>query len=310
MEKRIAVIDLGSNSVRMSINLLRDNGEWESLQKLRTTVRLSEGMGADNILKETSMTRVIAALKEFCTIAKNNSCQTIVAIATAAVRNAVNRDKFIDRVLNETGIRFDVISGEDEAYYSYLSVRESLPIKNGLIFDTGGGSTELILVRDKQLVASTSLPLGAVVMSERMNHLPQSEIYRYVSTTLGTIDWIDQAQSFDLYGVGGSAKTLATLSVKELRLIEELHGLTLPYSKAAAIYQKLYNTPLELRKNLPGMDPSRADIIFEGLTPMKALMDMLGSKKIIISSYGVKEGVFFRVREEILKNEWGKANES
>lgn len=306
MEKRIAIIDLGSNSVRMTINILRDNGEWESVMKRRSTVRLSEGMGVDRVLKEGAMTRVIDALKEFCHLAKLDSCQTIVAIATAAVRNAVNKEVFIERVYGETGIRFDVISGEDEAYYSYLAVLNSLPIKNGLVFDTGGGSTELILIRDKQLVKSISLPLGAVVLSENMRHRSQAELYRYTVMTLGTVDWIDEAQSFNLYGVGGSAKTLATLAIKELKNIEELHGLEITYSKAAGIYQKLYNTPLSLRQNIPGMDKSRADIILAGLTPMKALMDMLGSKKITICSHGVKEGVFFRVRDEILKNEWGK----
>jgi exopolyphosphatase/guanosine-5'-triphosphate,3'-diphosphate pyrophosphatase len=306
MEKRIAVIDLGSNSVRMTINLLKDDGSWETLLKRRSTVRLSEGMGVDCVLKEESMVRVIEALKEFCILAKNKACQTIVAIATAAVRTAVNRDIFIERVMKETGIRFDVISGSDEAYYSYLAVIKSLPIKNGLILDTGGGSTELILVKDKQLVKSVSLPLGAVVLSENMRLKTQSELYRYTMMTLGTIDWIDQAQSFDLFGVGGSAKTLATLALKKISPLEELHGLSLNYSKVAGIYQKVYNTPISLRANIPGMDKSRADIIFAGLTPMKALMDMLGSKKITICAHGVKEGVFFRVREEILKNEWGK----
>lgn len=306
MEKRVAVIDLGSNSVRMTINIVRPDGTWECAAKCRATVRLSEGMGVDKILKEDAMLRVTKALKEFCHKAKLDSCQTIVAIATAAVRNAVNRDAFIERVYRETSIRFDVISGEDEAYYSYLAVMNSLPIKNGLIFDTGGGSTELILVRGKQLVNSVSLPLGAVTLTEHMKNRPQPELYRLVMTTLATVDWIDEAESFDLYGVGGSAKTLATLALREQKSVDEVHGLSISYTKAAGIYQKIYNTPPSLRENIPGMEKSRADIIFAGLTPMKALMDMLGSKRVFVCSYGVKEGVFFRVRDEILKNEWGK----
>ena len=308
MEKRIAVIDLGSNSVRMTINIIKPDGSWECALKRRATVRLSAGMGVDKILKEDAMDRVIDALREFCQLAKLDSCQTIVAIATAAVRNAVNRDVFIERAYRETGIRFDVISGEDEAYYSYLAVMNSLPIKNGLIFDTGGGSTELILVKDKQLLKSISLPLGAVVLTEHMKNRSQAELYRFVVTTIGSVDWIDEAEGFDLFGVGGSAKTLATLALKEHRSVDEVHGLSVNYSKAAGIYQKIYQTPVSLRKNIPGMDKGRADIILAGLTPMKALMDMLGSKKIFICSHGVKEGVFFRVRDEILKNEWGKAN--
>lgn len=306
MEKRIAVIDLGSNSVRMTINLLHDDGNWDVLMKKRSTVRLSEGMGVDKVLKEDAMTRVIDALRDFCTLAKLDSCQTIVAIATAAVRTAVNRDIFINRVFRETGIHFDIISGDDEAYYSYLAVCSALDVKNGLIFDTGGGSTELIMVKSGHMVKSASLPLGAVTMTEMMRGRSQAEMYRYVVMMLGTVDWIDEAVGLDLYGVGGSAKTLATLALKELKPIDELHGTSLPYKKVCEIYQKIYSTPISLRQNLPGMEKSRADVILAGLTPMKALMDMLGSKKCVICSHGVKEGVFFRVRDEILKNEWGK----
>lgn len=306
MEKRIAVIDLGSNSVRMTINLLHDSGEWEVLLKKRLTVRLSQGMGMDNVLKEDAMTRVVEALRELTTIAKLDSCQTIVAIATAAVRNAVNRELFIERINRETGIRFDVISGEDEAYYSYLAVTSSLPVKNGLIFDTGGGSTELILVKNGHMARTASLPLGAVVLTENFRGRSQAELYRYVVMMLGSVDWIDEAQGCDLYGVGGSAKALATLSLKEIKTVDEVHGTQIPVNKAATIYQKVYSTPVTLRQNIPGMEKSRADIILAGLTPMKALMDMLGSKKCTVCSHGVKEGVFFRVRDEIMKNEWGK----
>ncbi len=306
MEKRIAVIDLGSNSVRMTINLLHDNGEWEVVMKKRSTVRLYEGMGIDKVLKEDAMCRVIEALKEFCVLAKLDSCQTIVAIATAAVRTAVNRDIFIERVYRETGIRFDIVSGDDEAYYSYLAVSQSLPVKNGLIFDTGGGSTELILIKNGHMTRTASLPLGAVMLSEAFRGRSQAELYRYVVLSLGTVDWIDEAAGLDLYGVGGSAKTLGTLAIKELKPVEELHGLSVSYSKISSIYQKVYSTPLSLRHNIPGMEKSRADIILAGIMPMKALMDMLGSKKCTICAHGVKEGVFFRVRDEILKNEWGK----
>ncbi|MGM9550706.1 MAG: exopolyphosphatase [Clostridia bacterium] len=306
MEKRIAVIDLGSNSVRMTINLLHEDGSWDVLMKKRSTVRLSEGMGIDNILKEDAMVRVINALKDFCTLAKLDSCQTIVAIATAAVRSAVNRDMFIERVNRETGIHFDIISGDDEAYYSYLAVVSSLSVKNGLVFDTGGGSTELILIKNGHLAKSASLPLGAVRLTEAFRNRSQAELYRYVVTLLGTIDWIDEAVGCDLYGVGGSAKTLATLSLKELKGIDEVHGHSISCNKVAGIYQKVYSTPVSLRQNIPGMEKSRADIILAGLMPMKVLMDMLGSKKCIVCSHGVKEGVFFRVRDEIMRNEWDR----
>ncbi|MDO4563883.1 MAG: hypothetical protein Q4C12_08660 [Clostridia bacterium] len=305
-EKNITVIDLGSNSVRMVINKIHSDGTWDELVKMRSTVRLSEGMGSDNVLRAASMQRVIDALCNFCAEARKYKSATIVAIATAAVRTASNRQIFLDEVKVKCGIEFDVISGEDEAYYSYLAARESLNVRNGLIFDTGGGSTEIVLVRNKELVHSASIPCGAVVLTERMAGRPQPSLYRLVQGYIGSVDWIDKAEGLPLYGIGGSARTLGSLVKKRCLMPDEVHSLSVPYKDAAAAYQKLFSTPPELRVNIAGMDKSRADVLLAGLTPMKVMMDMLGSPKIVLCAYGVKEGVFYRVKNEILKSDWGK----
>ena len=302
MSYNFAIIDLGSNSVRMNINAIEKDGSWSTLQKLRATVRLSEGMSSDNFLKENAINRVIDALCDFCDKAKEYKCVSIAAVATAALRNAANKELFLARVKEKTGIDFEIISGEQEAFYSFLAVRETVGIENGVIYDTGGGSTEIMLVKDGEIKHCVSLPLGAVIMTEKFRKSSQMHLYKYVSSYIGGIDWLDECEGLPIYGIGGSARALAMLYKKENLGIDAFDGMKIPYASVAKIYQSIFLTPVEKRKDIKGMEISRADIILAGLTPLKVLMDMCGGSSVTICASGVKEGVFFRMKDEILRS--------
>lgn len=302
MSYNFAVIDLGSNSVRMSINALEKDGSWCVLEKLRATVRLGEGMTSDNFLKEEAMSRVLDAIKEFTLKAKEYKCVSIAAVATAALRKAANKELFLSRVKEQAGIEFEIISGEQEAYYSYLAVSKTVGIKNGVIYDTGGGSTEITLVRDGEVKHSVSLPLGAVIMTEQMSRRSQTQLYKYVSSYIGGIDWIDECEGMPVYGIGGSARAMAMMHKRKYLSSDEIDGIKIPYHCVAKIYQNIFSTSPEKRRDIKGMDVSRADIILAGLTPVKVLMDMIGSNSVCVCAAGVKEGVFFRLKDEIIRS--------
>ena len=301
MSCNFAVIDLGSNSVRMSVNSIGDDGKWSVIKSVRRTVRLGEGMTDDNFLKEESVSRVIEAIAEFSAIAREFKCVSIAAVATAALRSAANKELFLSRVKKEAGIDFEIISGEQEAFYSYLAVKETVGIENGVIYDTGGGSTEIILVKDGKVKHSISLPLGAVIMTEKMSRCSQMQLYKYVSSYIGGIDWLDECEGLPLYGIGGSARAMAMIYKKENLSPEVLDGVKIPYHAVAKIYQNIFSTAPDKRKEIAGMDIARADIILAGLTPVKVLMDMTGSGSVCVCSAGVREGVFFRLKDEIIR---------
>ncbi len=296
MKCNFAVIDLGSNSVRMTVNSVSEKGDWEVLEKIRDTVRLSENMGSDMILKKASMDRVIDTLKRFYVISEKYNCTKIKAVATAAVRYAKNKEEFLLRAKNESKIDFQVISGEDEAYYSFLAVKSSLGIQDGVIMDTGGGSTEITLVKNGALINSVSLPLGAVVMTEKIK---ERDLREYVKEKLSEIPWLSECENLPLYGIGGSARAAGMLSMKRLLSSKEIEGLCIKNSEFFKMYENVYLTPLEERKDILGMDVSRADIILAGLTPAKIFMELNKTPEIIICLSGVKEGVFFEIKDEI-----------
>ncbi len=296
----IAVIDLGSNSVRMSVSTADSVGKWETLLKLRETVRLGQGM-EDGYLRPEAMERVLEALCRFRLAAESMGCGEIVATATQAVRIAKNREDFLAEARSRAGIDFRVLSGEEEANYSFLAVRETLPIDSGLLFDTGGGSTEIILVKNRRLVRSISTPCGAVMLSDRFSPAESEALYAEVKRIIGGIDWLSEAEGLPLYGIGGSARTLGSLYKRKAVSNSELNGMEITPKAIDAIYRRIEQTPVSERAAIEGMDASRADVILAGLTPMKVMADMLKSPKLILCSYGVKEGVFFERKNAIIK---------
>ncbi len=298
--KNIAVIDLGSNSVRMSVSTVFPDGKWKNRLKLRETVRLAEGM-RDGFLDKGAMERVLKALENFSLTAAAADCGEMIATATQAVRIAENREEFLSAAKERAGIDFRILSGEEEARYSFLAVKETLPIESGLIFDTGGGSTEIMLVKNRRLEKSVSTPCGAVVMTERFRDRPREELYDEARSVIEAIPWIEEARGLPVYGVGGSARTLGQLCKKRPLKTDELNGYEISRKTVAMIYRTISDTPPEKRADIEGMDKSRADVILAGLTPLEVMMDLLDSPKLYLCAYGVKEGVFFERKNEIIK---------
>ena len=137
---------------------------------------------------------------------------------------------------------------------------------------------------------------------ERMARRKQIQLYKYVSSYIGGIDWLDECEGMPLYGIGGSARAMAMLYKKEYLSPDKVDGIKIPYHGVAKIYQDIFRTPPQKRRDIKGMDTSRADIILAGLTPVKVLMDMTGSPSVTVCAAGVKEGVFFRLKDEILRS--------
>ena len=164
--KRIALIDLGSNSARMSVAEETGDG-YRELYRRREMVRLSQGMNMDGNLQEEPQKRTICVLKKYAEEATKDGAE-LRAVATAAVRRAKNGADFCARVKAETGIEIQVISGKDEARYDFYGVVSAIPdAKNCLITDVGGGSCELILSQDGEMQGKISLPFGAMTLTDK-----------------------------------------------------------------------------------------------------------------------------------------------
>lgn len=296
-----AVIDLGSNSARMSAWAIDDEGTPTPVLKLKEMVRLSEGMGKERLLKEDAMARTIAALKTFKEAADRLDDLTLTAYATAATRQARNQKLFLKRVLEETGITITVIPGTKEAEFDYLGVINTLPIQNALIMDTGGASTELILVQNRKLQHLISIPFGSVNLTERFVHsdpITASDLFDLMSAInriFNGIWWLRKAQNLPLIALGGSNRTIAKIERRKehFRDFEEIHGFRMYTPEINRIFTEVLDADLATRKAIPGLSKERADIITAGMIPVVTMMRYNDIDRLIFSQNGLREGALY-----------------
>jgi exopolyphosphatase/guanosine-5'-triphosphate,3'-diphosphate pyrophosphatase len=291
---RIAVVDIGTNSTR----LLVANISFDEMSVLKTgliTTRLGEGIGTRNYLIEPAIERTIAALYIFKKEIDEYNVDKIVVAATSAVRDASNKQDFIDAVKLAVGWDVLVLAGEEEAKMSYQGVVKGIKgvINNPVVIDIGGGSTEFIWSAGS-VINFVSLRIGAVRMTEKNSHI--TEIKEGVSELTHKIR---TNEFLGLIGVGG---TLTTLAAIDQRLKEynpaKVHGYFLKKYKIKEILERLEKMTVEDRMNVHGLQPQRADIIVAGTKIALAVVEELDTEGITVSETDIMNGLLFQAFEE------------
>ena len=301
MTERIAIIDLGSNSARLIIMHVYANGAYNLVYHQKETVRLSEGAMGSGTLQADAMSRAINALQVFAHMCVLFKVDEILAVATAAVRNAQNGPDFLQTASQQTGIPLKVISGEAEAKLGYLGAINTIDVQNALLFDLGGGSTELTLIKDRKIQETVSLPFGAVNLTEKFGtqndptESQVSELQTFITTQLQTLSWL-KGLSLPLLGVGGTARNIAKMDQKRKNYpFPKIHNYRLGYMSLDDLWSHLVKMTSSQRAKMPGLSSERADLIVAGTTIVKCLFDVTRSPNLIISGCGVREGIFFRI---------------
>ncbi len=297
--QRIAIIDIGSNSARLVISHIYKNGAYNMVFNQKEALRLSQKVDGNNNLTPEAFTDTIETLKSFAHMCAMYEVDKTIGVATAAIRNANNGAELVERIAQESGIRLHIISGRTEAYISYLGVINTLPVKDGIIFDLGGGSTELILFHNRKIEESVSLPIGAVNttgMFNIRNEMPPnvaSDVNVFIMSMLSQHPWLKQ-KGLPLIGVGGTARTVAKIIQREKKYpATKIHNYSYPAQTYRAFFNKLRSTNLEQRKKISGLSDERSDIILAGSSIISCLFEITGAKTLITSGCGLREGLFY-----------------
>lgn len=300
MTERVAIIDLGSNSARLIIMHIYRNGAYNLVYHQKEAVRLSEGMGQDNELKVPAMDRAIETMEIFAHMCKLFNVDQIIGVATAAVRSAQNGNFFIERIEKQSGIKLAVISGDDEARTGFIGVINTIDVTNGLLFDLGGASMELTLIKNRRAHKVISLPFGAVNLTERFNTDDTitegqiADLIAFIKGKLQRFSWLSDIKG-PLIGVGGTARNIAKMDQKRKNYpFPKVHNYRLGRMAVDRIWGDIVRANLAQRRKMPGLSSERADIIVAGSTLVKCLFDTAGSEQLIISGCGVREGLFLR----------------
>ncbi len=294
-----AVIDIGTNSVKL---LAAETGAAHLhpvLDELRVT-RLGEGLYAAGRLQPEPMRRTLLAVQELVTLARAEGAEDIVAVGTMGLRTAANAGEFLEAVCNTCGLAVQVIPGKEEARLAYLGATAGLaePNERILLFDTGGGSTELVRGTGGHLHEARSLDLGCAVLSERF--LPQNPVPPAMLSNL--LQFLDEqlAAVFPDYapqkviGVGGVCTSLAAMRLGLAAYdAARIHGQALPPVEAERLLRQLAGTSVEQRRHMPGLHPARAEVIVGGVAVVVAVLRRWPVDRLTVSDHGLRHGVWW-----------------
>jgi len=300
MSEVVAVIDLGSNTTRLNVFDLKDKKQPELLAEAKYKVRLSEDMGDEKVLiNPAAIQRAMEAMQQFSTILAAYPGVRILAVATEAMRKARNGPALAELLFQTTGIPIRIISGEEEAFFDFQAVLNTLPERDALIIDTGGGSCELILMRDGKCRQSVSLPLGSVVLSEKftdkgdMTAAAIFRLFNHVHARLSTVKWLSEARGIPVIAVGGNHRAVGKIWKNNQDDDASLHGYTISRENFNSLYIDLLDADNNRRQVMLGKNKDRADIISAGLVPLVQCLRLLETRQIIFCETGLREGVIY-----------------
>lgn len=298
--RRVAAIDIGSNSIRQIIADVSSDGAIQVVDEMKAAPRLAAGLGTSGALADTSIRAAVEAVDRMATLARQLGAQRIDAVATSAVREASNAAEFIAAITKASGLKVRVLDGEEEARLSFRSAVAHFDMGTGrtVVMDIGGGSLELALSAEGVIEHLASLPLGAIRLTEdfladgtspgrlrRLRAFVEDRLREQVSRR----DW----RGAQLIGSGGTFTNLAGIYLARQNLLtaRSVHGARIPRSDLEHILDMLVGMPAEELREVPGLNPERADIIVAGLAVAAEVLRRIKGREVVVSRYGIREGI-------------------
>jgi len=283
---KCAVVDVGTNSTRLMVAQFSREGKVCPVITDSRITRLGQDMQSGQLM-QVAMERTVAVIIDFVQRAQQAGAQKIIIAATSAVRDAKNRKSFTDMVRFATSLELEILSGPMEARLSYQGVTNVLgDVRDALVIDIGGGSTEFIW-RSAGETRFVSTNVGAVRMTEAGFGCEQ--IKKVISDTLLSIQ-VDRPG--EVIGVGGTVTTLAAMAQGMYRYDpEKIHGFRLTTYKVDGLYRLLSSLSINERRQLPGLQPQRADIIPAGACILCAILHGLSRDSVLVSEADILQGL-------------------
>ncbi|MEW1634353.1 Ppx/GppA phosphatase family protein [Streptomyces sp. NPDC093801] len=310
---RVAGIDCGTNSIRL---LVADcdpaTGELVELDRRMTVVRLGQGVDRTGRLAPEALERTFAACREYAAVIKELGAERIRFVATSASRDAENREDFVRGVLEILGVEPEVISGEQEAEFSFTGATRELTgtahlEKPFLVVDIGGGSTEFV-VGEEHVRAARSVDVGCVRMTER--HLvvdgevtdpPTAEQIAAMRADIeAALDLaaatVPLGGARTLVGLAGSVTTVAAIALGLERYeSERIHHSRISYEQVREISGRMLTASHAERAAIPVMHPGRVDVIGAGALVLLAIMERTGAAEVVVSEHDILDGIAWSV---------------
>jgi len=295
------IIDIGSNTVRLAVYRMTDDGAYRVIDQGRWPARLSERMAADGTLPADAVDELAEVLRHYVRICAKHGAERVRAVATAAIRQAVNGKAVIERLHSAAGIGIEILSGEEEARIGSVAMLNSLRFGDGFVVDIGGGSTEISLIRRRQVVSAASFPIGCVNVAARfgLGDEPVAQetllaIRDEIKRMLGEASWIANEPGLPLIGLGGTVRALGKLRQRESGYpFPHLHGYELSSASVSSALNELSGIPVQQRRKRPGLSKDRGDVIVPGLAILLGVMEHTRASTLAVCGAGLRDGLFY-----------------
>lgn len=306
----IASIDVGTNSFHLAICSVNSRGMMNIILREKEVVRLGSGSGDMKFITNDALQRGVETMVRFNELAKSKNAE-IRAVATSAVREALNKEEFLSKVKEATGIDIEVVSGAEEGRLIYIGASHALPIinKRSLVIDIGGGSTETIVGYNGDILYVHSAKLGAIRLTQRFKlnkNISKSAINDCRNYIQG--DWMPVLkrvtdQNIECFvGTSGTIINIALMAINDGQdeVPDMYNAISVNRNQLFKVIKKIVGAKnVEQIKSLPGIDVSRADIIVGGALILENALLNLNIDKIILSSYALREGVVFDTLQKL-----------
>lgn len=314
---RVAAIDCGTNSIRLLVaDVDLATGELVDLDRRMTIVRLGQGVDRTGRLAPEALERTFAACREYAAIIKELGAERLRFVATSASRDAENRDDFVRGVLEILGVEPEVITGDQEAEFSFTGATGELKGRDDLatpylVVDIGGGSTEFV-VGNAHVRAARSVDVGCVRMTER--HLVvdgkvtdppvDAQIEAMRADIEAALDLAEETvplrEARTLVGLAGSVTTVSAIA-QELPEYdsEAIHHSRVSHDKVREITEWLLHSTHAERAAVPSMHPGRVDVIAAGALVLLAIMERIGAEEVVVSEHDILDGIALKTAADV-----------
>ncbi len=308
--RRVAFIDIGTNSILCLIADVRDTGRFRVLDDLADIARLGQGVDRTRRISPEGEQRALAVLQRYRDHCRNLGVVEIIAVGTSALRDAENSGEVRARYRDELGFDIRVISGKEEAAYSFLAVQRglSLDATEFMVIDIGGGSTEFIRGNQSGVSRAVSIDVGSVRLTERFLHndpVRSDEVTAMIAAVDHEIAQLPRLgiqadSSLTLVGIAGTFTTLAAVQKKLQHYSHsDVHGSRLTLDELRRQVSLFQQKSVAERKGMVGMDPKRADVIFAGACLIERIMKFYRAEHVIVSDQGVRYGLLHKAAQAL-----------
>jgi exopolyphosphatase/guanosine-5'-triphosphate,3'-diphosphate pyrophosphatase len=295
---RYAVIDAGTNSIKFHIGEHDVGGTWRTVVDRAEVTRLGEGLAQGGVIIDVALERAVAAIAAMVGEARRHGVRAIAAVGTAGLRIASNGAEVVAAIQARTGVRIEVISGEEESRLAFVAAKAGLGLKQGslVVFDTGGGSSQFTFGHDAVVDERFSVDVGAVRYTERfgLDRAVSPAVLREAMTAISAdLARLDARPVPDALVAMGGAVTNITAVMHRLASYDPavVQGSVIDRAEIDRQIELYRSRDADARRTIVGLQPKRAEVILAGACIVRTVMDKLGKQSFTVSDRGLRHGV-------------------